>query len=599
MPLKPSDDFGSKDFDGSGVRKVHSHLFPAANTGLPWLLSLEPRYQAQAAGLRNAVQSHADFLTDKKLRIDLFGLKPGGTIDSPLLAPLRPHMPALEPGKTYLVEVVIRSLAVGHPFTQGTADSNEVWVEFTARSGQRIVGHSGALEGAGEGRVDEWAHFVNTLMLDRDGHRIDRRNPQDIFTPLYNHQIPPGAAQVVHYQLNVPADVTDPVELAVRLRYRKFDYAYMEKVYGPGHVPKLPIVDLCADRLTLPVTGVMLGVPAQASPIEPAWERWNDYGIGCFLEGGADTKKGELRQAEQAFQHLLTESAPEAPAHGYLNLARIYLAEGRLAEAADALNRARTAEPPAPWWTVAWFTGLVNVQNGHLDEAIANFEDILDLDKQPRRRKFAFTTDYVVMNELGKTLFVRSQLERDNLGKRNRLLERAVAHLEGTLTIDPEDLDAHYWLAKCYARLGDDVVLEEVQAPDTPTEKDLLALGAVAADGRRPRGDRLRALAQLARRIEAFAAGPSDPRQPKLPVLERLTQRCLATYRQAHDADVKAGAAAVLGHLHVHAHAVYKPDSNAQDRVIAIYRQAHPAAAQASFPIVIYRTDPHEGAARK
>src|SRR5436305_2958720 len=45
MPLAKSSDFGSRDFDGSGERKVHSHLFPAANTGLPWLLSLDPLYQ--------------------------------------------------------------------------------------------------------------------------------------------------------------------------------------------------------------------------------------------------------------------------------------------------------------------------------------------------------------------------------------------------------------------------------------------------------------------------------------------------------------------------------------------------------------------------
>src|SRR5262249_39238211 len=38
MPLKPSLDFGSKEFDGSGERKVHHPLFPAANNGLPWLL---------------------------------------------------------------------------------------------------------------------------------------------------------------------------------------------------------------------------------------------------------------------------------------------------------------------------------------------------------------------------------------------------------------------------------------------------------------------------------------------------------------------------------------------------------------------------------
>ena len=48
-------------------------------------------------------------------------------------------------------------------------------------------------------------------MLDRDGNRIDRRNPQDIFTPLYNHQIPPGAAQVVHYGLAVPEDQSEPL----------------------------------------------------------------------------------------------------------------------------------------------------------------------------------------------------------------------------------------------------------------------------------------------------------------------------------------------------------------------------------------------------
>ena len=34
MPLQPSSDFGSKDFDGSGTRKMHNHRFPGANTGL-------------------------------------------------------------------------------------------------------------------------------------------------------------------------------------------------------------------------------------------------------------------------------------------------------------------------------------------------------------------------------------------------------------------------------------------------------------------------------------------------------------------------------------------------------------------------------------
>src|SRR5437588_5147221 len=145
---------------------------------------------------------------------------------------------------------------MGHVFPQGTADSNEIWVEFTAGSGDRVIGQSGTLSGPDDsGKVDEWAHFVNVLMLDRDGKRINRRNPQDIFTPLYDHQIPPGAAQVVHYRLRLPTGLTEPVELSVRVRYRKFDFAYMEIVYGKGKVPQLPIVDLCSDRVLLPVAG--------------------------------------------------------------------------------------------------------------------------------------------------------------------------------------------------------------------------------------------------------------------------------------------------------------------------------------------------------
>src|SRR5262249_25502081 len=163
--LVPSNDFGARDFDGSGVRKIHDHTFVGANTAIPWLV---PDHETRD----DVVAAHAGFLKDRKLRIDLFGLKKGGRIQDTLIAPLRPELPRLEPGATYLVEVVIRTLDVGHHFTQGTADSNEVWVEFLARSGERVIGRSGALIDKDgrvndkEGRVDEWSHFVNVLMLD-------------------------------------------------------------------------------------------------------------------------------------------------------------------------------------------------------------------------------------------------------------------------------------------------------------------------------------------------------------------------------------------------------------------------------------------------
>ena len=39
--------------------------------------------------------------------------------------------------------------------------------------------------------LDPWSKMFNAFVIDREGGRIDRRNPQDIFLPLYNNQIPP------------------------------------------------------------------------------------------------------------------------------------------------------------------------------------------------------------------------------------------------------------------------------------------------------------------------------------------------------------------------------------------------------------------------
>jgi hypothetical protein len=66
---------------------------------------------------------------ERAARIDIFGLREGGTIDGPLLAPIRPELPSLEPGRRYLLELVVRNLGVGHELTQGTTDSNELWLD--------------------------------------------------------------------------------------------------------------------------------------------------------------------------------------------------------------------------------------------------------------------------------------------------------------------------------------------------------------------------------------------------------------------------------------------------------------------------------------
>jgi hypothetical protein len=539
MPLQPSNDFGARDFEKSGRRTVHSHFFPAANTGLHALL--------QYPGVEESIDAETRFLRggpdgrSPPLRIDLFGLKPLAAergVGTALVddQPLRPHLPRLQPGASYLVEVVVRTLNIGHHFTQGTTDSNEVWVELIARSGGRVLGHSGGMSGADGGRVDEGAHFLNVLMLDRHGNRIDRRNPQDIFTPLYDHQIAPGAAAVVHYRLDLPRDLDGSVELSARVRYRKFDYTYMEKVYGPGRVLLLPIVDLCSDRVVLPVAGVAPEVPPQLPPFEPAWQRWNDYGIGCFLEGGPEGKGGgELGQAEQAFRQLLGpefRDAPQARAQGHLNLARVHLAYGgpdRLEKARRALVLASQGDHPAPWQTVAWLSGLVNLQNVNLAEAVRNFEQVLDPARRDPVRGFDFTQDYVVINDLGKALFTSAQQEEGHdLAARDRLLRRAAGQFERTLRLDPENVTAHEFLARCYARLGGPQ-RPAARVPAVLTAPEQLLLERIRQVSILSPGERVAAALRVAEELRHL-----EQEEPS-PGLQLLLQAHRAA-RAAHDA---------------------------------------------------------------
>ncbi|MGI9321873.1 MAG: tetratricopeptide repeat protein [Thiogranum sp.] len=438
MPPTPSDDPAARDFATSGQRTVHNHQFAAANTAVPVMLG-RPEEENQP---RRKMLS-------KAARVDIFGIRENGAVDGQLHAPLRPQLPVLEPGGRYLLETVVRTLGVGHEMTQGTADSNELWLDVTISSGDRVIGRSGALDSRGD--VDPWAYFLNAYLLDRDGNRIERRNAQDIFVTLYNHQIPPGAAAMVHYALTIPADATDTISIETRLQYRKFDTRFLHHIEGDAFSGnQLPITTLATDRVTVPLDD-QAGVSAQTSSV-PEWERWNDYGIALLRQGSSGANKGELRQASAAFEQV------EALGHaeGVLNLARVFYKEGRVEDAAEALRRAAAFDPPAPPWTLAWYSALVDRELGNLDKAIDSLEALADTRFQSARdRNFDFSRDYRMLNELGGTLFNRARQERGASRKAARLtlLQRAKGRFEQVLEADPENVTAHYNLALVYAEL--------------------------------------------------------------------------------------------------------------------------------------------------
>ncbi|MCU0705560.1 MAG: tetratricopeptide repeat protein, partial [Fimbriiglobus sp.] len=402
----------------------------------------------------------------------------------------------------------------------------------------------------------------------------------------YDKQIPPGAAAVLHYRLDIPADAKGPVELTARLRYRKFDDEYMKLVYEGKPYPTLPIIDICQDTVTLPVEGGPTVAP-QESPIKPAWQRWNDYGIGNLLEGGAASKRGNFKQAEEAFRKVLTANDAEATPHGHLNLARTYIEEGRLDEAAKELEASGNCEKPAPWWSRLWFTAQVNAQNASRTQdllaVVAELEKLLDPKGQPTDRGFDFTKDYVAWNMLANLLFKVRKAHPEGSTERREFTVRAIQAAERVIALDAEDVTSHDLLALAYGELAGEV--PTVTTSSAPTAETMTKHAALAAEAKEAATARKQACDQLLADLPKLPA-------PKLATIREVMGKLRPAFHAEKDPSMQSVLAAVLAAYHRESHDIYKPDEVARSNATRIYREKNPAANYAAGDRVIYPTTP-------
>src|SRR4029453_4930879 len=151
------------------------------------------------------------------------------------------------------------------------------------------------------------------------------RNAWAARSVAYVRLIPPGAADTIHYRLQIPDDAGERIVLKAKVNYRKFawwntqwafagvrDPALQAFSLGPGHddgkfvftgstanvsgeikaIPDIPIT-VMAERKATPRV-VPGGSPLPETKIvadKSVRERWNDYGIGLLLQG-------DIRSAE-------------------------------------------------------------------------------------------------------------------------------------------------------------------------------------------------------------------------------------------------------------------------------------------------------------
>lgn len=476
MPRVSSDDAANK----GGL--VRSHRFAAANTALP-------------AANQDDVQMQAvtDFLTNRQVTVDIFAMTEGrpaeetdsalrlegpalattfavgeeqgmavgtgaaaGVVSETVFAPLDRIPATLRRGDSTRIDVVVRTRGVGHFFPGGTVDAYDCWVELQAKDDTgRVLYWSGMADE--QSPVEPGAHFYRALMIDQHGNPINKRNAWANRAVVYVRLIPPGAADTVHFRLQVPEDAGDAIELTARLNYRKFSWYNTQfsfagipdpeqegaevtphfddrefvfsgdtsQVSGKvKEIPTLPIVVMSEDTQTIAVVDAAAELPDMGSAAEEPTdrERWNDYGIGLFLQG-------DLRGAQHAFEQV-TRLEPEY-ADGWVNLGRVALAEGDLDAAGEVLGKALEVDPELA--KTHFFLGLRAKELGEYAEALERLGTAAA----------SYPRDRVVLNQIGRVHFLE------------RRYEEAVAELQKVLAIDAEDLMAHYTLMLAYRGVGD------------------------------------------------------------------------------------------------------------------------------------------------
>jgi tetratricopeptide (TPR) repeat protein len=200
------------------------------------------------------------------------------------------------------------------------------------------------------------------------------------------------------------------------------------------------------------VRGVQSPTPAiTRGNSDKPWLRWNDYGIGLFLQG-------DFLGASRAWTRT-AELAPDKP-DGPLNRARAEIAEGRLSDAKASLAEAERRRPG--WPKTAFFRATVAKDEARLDDAKRDLEYVLS----------KFPLDRVAWNNLGSIEWLAGRYPQ------------AIEAYGKTLAIDPEDLNAHYNLMRVYRALGDPGHAAPHEAAYRKYKEDETAR-ALAADYRR------------------------------------------------------------------------------------------------------------------
>ena len=389
---------------GAKAGQIASHRFLGASTTIPIVYN----YPDQ-------LKKVTEYLKDGILGMDLFGIAVNG--EPKIIAPLEKSSYRVAPGDGVTVNLVIQNKKIGHSLVPEQRDFYEAWVAFEVKDASgKLIYHSGYLKP--DGYLDENAHSYTNRLISKEGKLLDQHQVWLTHARGYDNTILPGRSDLVRYRFRLPAGATGPLTMSAQVNYRRFRQGFTHFVFAEKK-PILPVIELAS-------VGGQIKLGEAGGGVAPAADdkdmlRWNNYGIALL-------DQRQFGRAADAFEHVV-QLKPDY-ADGYINIAITDFSWEKYDGAAEQLEKALKLSPGNP--RALFYQAMVWRVQGKYADAIHNLKQVIAA--YPRVRQ--------AHDELGSDYY---ELKQYDLAREQ---------YEALQAIDPDDLSAHYNLARIYRRLG-------------------------------------------------------------------------------------------------------------------------------------------------
>jgi Flp pilus assembly protein TadD len=396
-PVDATTDYGAKN------GKAASHRWLGASTTIPMVYGYDQQLQKVIA-----------YLKDDLLGIDFFSVSKNSGGKEEVATPLGRQAFRLASGDDVTLSVVIQNKKIGHSLVPEQRDFYESWVELQVTDAQgNSIAHSGFL--TPKGTLDERSHTYSNRLISKQSELLGLHEVWQTRIRAFDNSILPGRSDLVRYRFRIPEGTVGPLNVVAKVNYRRFRQEFTDYVF-PEH-KTFPVVELVTKSRTLQIGDN----PAETTPDDKEWMRWNNYGIALL-------DQRQYAPAVRAFEHVV--QLRKDYADGYTNVGIANLSYQRYSAALDALHKALEISPDDP--RAMFYQAMILRLQGKLEEAVSNFKKVLLV--YPRFRQ--------ARQELGYSYYQQKQYTL------------AREQYEALQDIDPDDLSAHYNLMIIYGRLG-------------------------------------------------------------------------------------------------------------------------------------------------